>query len=64
YKCDTCQSTFESYSRKEFERHQLKHELEATEPPGIDYICFECDASFDLASSLIKHASKVHQTGT
>ena len=36
--------------------------LVATEPSGIEYVCFQCDGSFDLASELIKHFNEVHES--
>ena len=55
YQCHTCDMVFDSSARMEFERHQLNHELKATVPTGMDYICGHCDAVFDLASQLVTH---------
>ena len=55
-KCRFCGEVFDSSSRDAFEFHQLQHELKATVPTGIGYVCFQCDATFDLASELVEHA--------
>jgi KRAB domain-containing zinc finger protein len=39
---------------------KLYHELEATEPTGMTYICFTCDAEFELPWQLLKHVANVH----
>ena len=58
YQCHTCDMVFDYSARKEFERHQLNHELKATVPTGMDYMCGHCDAVFDLASKLVTHITK------
>ena len=58
YTCNFCDKVFDS--SKTFECHQLEHELKATVPTGIDYVCFICNASFDLASDLEKHFNNTH----
>ena len=56
-KCHFCDEIFDISSIQAFQDHQLKHELKAIVPIGIGYVCFQCDATFDLASELIEHAS-------
>ena len=58
FECRECGTKFTS-SRK-FDRHQLDHELEATEPTGINYICFTCGARFDFLKELLDHVRKDH----
>ena len=58
YQCHMCDMVFDSSSRREFDRHLLNHELKATKPTGMDYICIHCDASFDLASQLVTHMTQ------
>ena len=62
YECHHCQAKL--HSRKTFEQHQFDHELEATEPMGMEYICFRCDVSFNLARKLVNHMVEVHQNGS
>ena len=64
YTCSFCKKVFDSSSRHIFERHQLDHELKARKPTGIDYICFKCGASFDMASCLVEHINDIHQLCT
>ena len=62
--CDVCKKQFPDL--KKLKLHKAKDhratyqchvciELDATEPTGIGYICFICDAEFDIASELEKH---------
>ena len=60
YICHTCDKVFDSSSRQEFERHQFDHELKATKPTGINYMCFHCDASFDFPNQLVTHFNESH----
>ena len=39
---------------------QLRHELEATEPTGVTYICFKCHTEFEMPGQLLEHVDNVH----
>ena len=39
---------------------QLRHELEATEPTGVTYICFKCHTEFEMPCQLLEHVDNVH----
>lgn len=58
FSCSKCNASL--YYAKEFNEHIFDHELKATEPTGISYICFKCDESFDLPRELIDHIKAAH----
>ena len=47
-------------SPRVFDEHLLNHELEATEPTGMEYICGHCEETFDFAKTLRDHVSEFH----
>ena len=49
-------------SRRVFDQHLLNHELEATEPTGMEFMCGHFDEKFDLAhvETLRDHVSESH----
>ena len=58
FECKECNIKFSS--PRTFDQHLLNHELEATEPTGMEYICGHCDATFDFAKRLRDHVSESH----
>ena len=59
-KCKHCDEEFDGLSREKFQKHELSHELEATEPAGMTYACFECEVEFAVANELMDHYEKEH----
>ena len=64
YDCDECMKQFsDNYSLKQHKskdhgtlyKCDLCHELEASEPTGIGYLCCVCDSEFEIASKLEEH---------
>ena len=58
FECEECNMKFSS--PRVFDEHLLNHELEATEPTGMEYICGHCDETFDFAKTLRDHVSESH----
>ena len=58
FECKECNIKFAS--PRTFDQHLLNHELEATEPTGMEYICGHCDETFDFAKTLRDHVSESH----
>ena len=58
FECKECNIQFSS--PRTFDQHLLNHELEATEPTGMEYICGHCDETFDFAKTLRDHVSESH----
>ena len=56
--CKECNMTF--WSPRIFHEHLFNHELEATEPTGMEYICGHCEETFDFAKTLRDHVSESH----
>ena len=56
--CKECDMKFSS--PRIFDEHLLNHELEATEPTGMEYICGHCEKTFDFAKTLRDHVSESH----
>ena len=59
-KCKHCEEEFDSLEREKFQEHELSHELEATEPMGMTYACFECEVEFATANELMDHYENKH----
>ena len=59
-KCKHCDEEFDSLEREKFQEHELSHELEAAEPMGMTYACFECEVEFATANQLMEHYEKEH----
>ena len=69
YDCDMCKKQFPNLKKLKLHKakdHRASYqchvciELNATEPTGIGYICFICDAEFQIASELEKHCMDTH----
>ena len=58
FECKECNLKFSS--PRIFDQHLLDHELEATEPTGMEYICGHCDETFDFAKTLRDHVIESH----
>ena len=58
FECKECNLKFSS--PRIFDQHLLDHELEATEPTGMEYICGHCDETFDFAKTLQDHVIESH----
>ena len=58
FECKECNMKF--LSQRTLDQHLLNHELEATEPTGLEYICGHCDETFDFAKKLRDHVSECH----
>ena len=58
FECKECNVKFSS--PRVFDQHLLNHELEATEPTGMEYICGHCEETFDFAKTLQDHVSESH----
>ena len=59
-KCKHCEEEFDGLEREKFQEHELSHELEATEPMGMTYACFECEVEFATANELMDHYENLH----
>ena len=59
-KCKHCGEEFDGLEREKFQEHELSHELEATEPMGMTYACFECEVEFATANELMDHYENQH----
>ena len=58
FECKECNMKFSS--PRVFDEHLFNHELEATEPTGMEYICAHCDETFDFAKMLRDHVNETH----
>ena len=58
FECKECNMKFSS--PRVFDEHLLNHELEATEPTGMEYICAHCDETFDFTKMLRDHVNETH----
>ena len=67
--CDVCMKQFPDLHKLKQHKardHDLTYqchvciELNANEPTGIGYICFICDADFEIAYELEKHHMDIH----
>ena len=67
--CDVCKKQFPDLHKLKQHKasdHDLTYkchvciELNANEPTGIGYICFICDADFEIACELEKHYMDIH----
>ena len=59
-RCKHCSEEYDEFSREEFQKHELSHELEAKEPSGMTYACFECELEFTMVNELMDHYDKEH----
>ena len=59
-RCKHCDEEYDEFSREEFQKHELSHELEAKEPSGMTYACFECELEFTMVNDLMDHYEKEH----